>query len=480
MNSNLFLEKAILKNKDEEIQALKDQIGFKSLASPPETTKDGNFMPFGEGVGLSYKNFLDLGKSMGFKIKDIDGYGGHIEWGEGDEILGILGHLDVVPEGDGWEHPPFAGDEEGDFIYGRGTTDDKGPMVASLYAMKALKESGHIPDKRVRLIIGLDEETNWKGIEYYFQKEERPTIGFTPDGEFPVINGEKGILFFSLAKKLNPPKGEGLYLKSLKGGNAPNMVPESARAVVNHKDRDFYNTIREKAKKFNEETGYKIKLKGIGKALEITTSGISAHGAHPELGKNAVTILMDFLGKFNFHDESLNEFLDFYNNYIGYDFYGEKIGCNLEDEISGKLVLNVGTAEMEKEAVTLGINVRYPVTAKEKDFFEPIDSILNEYNLGIIKHMHQPPIYFDEDNYLVKTLLDVYRDNTGDIKSKPLTIGGGTYARATANIVAFGGAFPGDEDRMHQKDERIAKESLLLMTKIYSDAIYRLSGGRKE
>ena len=205
------------------------------------------------------------------------------------------------------------------YIIGRGTTDDKGPLVAAFYAMKALKDAGYEPHRKIRLILGLDEETGWKGIEYYFDKVEAPTFGITPDADFPVINGEKGIMFFELARKLSKGSSKGLQLSRLSGGEAPNMVPGSARAVIRSDVKNAYEKIKEKIAAFREAEGYTVKTKGVGKSLEITCEGVACHGAVPEKGLNAISILMKLLGELNFANEEVNEFIDFYNKHIGFN-----------------------------------------------------------------------------------------------------------------------------------------------------------------
>ena len=303
-------------NKDLQIQSLQDLVSIKSVVSNPVMTKNGEVYPFGKGVQDAFAYTLKLAKELGFETKNVDNYGGHIDFGYGEEIVGILGHLDVVPEGDGWTFEPYSGAVAGDYIYGRGTTDNKGPVIAALFAMKALKDSGYIPEKKVRLILGLDEETNWDGMYYYFSKERKPDYGFTPDAEFPALNGEKGIMTFELAKKISKSPSSGLELRSLFGGAAANMVPEKARAVVKADDTKFYDQIKSFAASFREDTGYKLHVKGVGKSLEISAEGISAHGAAPEAGLNAVSILMSFLGRLNFSNDDVNVFIDFYNQYI--------------------------------------------------------------------------------------------------------------------------------------------------------------------
>lgn len=467
---------AVEKNKDLQIQCLQDLVSIKSIVSNPVMTKNGEVYPFGKGVQDAFAYTLKLAKDLGFETKNVDNYGGHIDFGYGEEIVGILGHLDVVPEGDGWTFDPYSGAVAGDYIYGRGTTDNKGPVIAALFAMKALKDAGYEPEKKVRLILGLDEETNWDGMNYYFSKERKPDYGFTPDAEFPALNGEKGILTFDIAKKFAKASAtKGLELRSISGGAAANMVPEKARAVVKADDTKIYEQIRSFAASFREDTGYKLHVRGVGKSLELTTEGKAAHGATPEAGLNAISILMAFLGRLNFASDDVNVFLDFYNQYIGFDYNGEGMGCGFSDEPSGKLTFNVGLIHFEKQAVTLTINVRYPVTFTEEQVYDAILPVINRYDMGLIKGKAREPIYMAPDSPMIKALMEVYQQHTGDMESQPQVIGGGTYARSAKNIVAFGAMFPGDPDLMHQKDERLSLERFMTMTQIYADAIYRLS-----
>ena len=473
-------EKYIELNKDEMIFALRDVVRINSEEGEKVIGRNGELYPFGSGVQEALEKVLALGESMGFSAKNVDNYGGHIDFsGKTDRIMGIIGHLDVVPAGSGWDFDPYGGELSEGKIYGRGTTDDKGPVISCLYAMKALKDAGYEPNCTIRLIIGLDEETHWKGIKYYFEHEQKPEFGFTPDADFPVINGEKGMLIFDFAKKITPPQGQakGLKLRSLKGGTAPNSVADSCRAVLRSDEEGTYDLIKEMVYGYRQETGYKLNVKGVGKSLEITAAGIAAHGAKPEKGLNAISIIMDFLGKLNFVCEDHNEFIDFYNKYIGFCLDGSQIGVDCSDEPSGGLVFNVGMAELDGEAGKLTINIRYPVTADGDEILSKLTSVLDRYDMGLIRGEHKKPIYMEMDNPMVKLLLEIYRKHTGDEKSQPLVIGGGTYARSAENVIAYGALFPGDPDLMHQKNECITVERLMQMTKIYAEAIYKLASG---
>ncbi len=475
-----YLER-IEEYREDMIRDLQELISIPGVAGEAEDN-----MPFGRDVHRSLIYMLHLGDVAGFDIYNADNYGGHIEFGgyvtneDGeretvtDETMGILVHLDVVPAGKDWDYPPFEGRVADGRIYGRGAIDNKGPAIAVFYAMKALKEEGIIPRKKVRLILGLDEEagTGWKGMEAYFTRVEKPSFGFTPDAEFPAINGEMGILIFELAKKLGKSKRKGIELRSLSGGNAANMVADQARAVLR---ADSYDQIRALLEEYRKETGYRLTAKGMGKSLEISASGVSSHGARPEKGLNAISVLMGFLKKIEFANDDLTDFIDFYNDHIGFDLHGERIGCGLSDEISGRLIFNVGMISINPEVAGLTINIRYPVTMNDETVYKGMMAYLDKFNIGVVKLNHQEPIYIPADDPLIETLMGVYARHTGDTVSKPLVIGGGTYARAMKNAVAFGMVFPGEPELAHQKNECIIIENLITSTKIFADSIYELT-----
>lgn len=455
------------------VRTLQELVQIKSVVEPAKGD-----MPLGEGVHKAYTYMMEKSSQEGFAIKNADNYGGHAEMpGSSGKVMGIVGHLDVVPEGTGWDDDPYSGIVKEGRLYGRGTTDNKGPMVAALYAMKAVKESGAPLKDTVRLIYGLDEETNWIGMEHYIAKLGVPDYGITPDADFPAIHGEMGIMVFELAKKFAAATAKGLELRSIKGGSAANMVPDSARAVVRDTSGAGYDMLRAQVAEFRQKKQVKINCKGIGKSFEITTEGISAHGAKPEMGLNAISVMMEFLGQLNFVNEEASVFVDFYNEHIGYETNGASLGCGFSDEPSGDLVLNAAIIDMDPEAVRLTINVRYPVTMHAEDVYEGVVKVTDKYNFGILKGKNENPIFIPADDPMIVTLMDVYKKHTGDTESKPLVIAGGTYARAFENVIAFGAMFPGDPDLMHQKNEYITIDNFVLMAKIFAEAIYRLAGG---
>ena len=293
--------------------------------------------PFGPGVKACLEETLKIGEEMGFAVKNVDNYGGHIEWEgsntESGKLCAVIGHLDVVPAGEDWDYDPYGAEVVDGVLYGRGTTDDKGPLMVCLEAMKALKDEGFVPKNTIRLILGCDEETNWKGMTYYFDHEQRPDYGFTPDADFPIINGEKGIMNFHLAKKFDKTQVKGLELRSVKGGTASNAVADYARAVL--RSPDGYDKVRDIVEAYRDRTGYRINYKAVGKSFEITAAGIAAHGAKPQDGLNAISIMMELLGEMNFVNEDQNDFIGFYNRHLAFETDGESMECKMQDEISG-------------------------------------------------------------------------------------------------------------------------------------------------
>lgn len=467
--------------KDDMLETLKQTVSINSVQSAPVRTVDGDFYPFGRGVQMALEHMLEVGAGMGFQTANVDNYGGHIEWKADPvdypkaETFGVACHLDVVPEGTCWSGDPFAPVVKDGVIYGRGVSDDKGPLVASLYAMKALKEAGIKPQKNIRLILGCDEETGCSGMDKYVEVAGQPDLGITPDGEFPLIHGEMGILYFDIAQKLTKSTlKEGLRLTKFEAGTAPNAVPATARAVVAASEPKMYDSIRDRASQYSLETGFTVKTKKQGSSMVIESFGTAAHGAHPELGINAISIMMDFLARIQFRNEELNDYIAFYNEYIGFNLHGESIGCALEDEPSGKLIWNVGMASFNEEMASVTINVRYPVTCTAEEVYSGIESTITDGRIGIIKQMHDAPIYLPLDNPMVETLMEAYINETGDTENQAMVIGGGTYAKHLNNTLAFGGLFPGEPDTMHQADERMDLESFYKMARIYAAAICKI------
>lgn len=418
--------------------------------------------PLGEECSNVLNYILNLGKEMGFRTKNLDNYCGYIEFGEGEKLVGIIGHLDVVPalEEDGWTTPPFLPSIRDGKLFGRGSIDDKGPVVASLYAMKVIKDTTKI-SKRVRLILGLNEEKSWKCINYYKKYEEWPSIGFSPDANFPAIYAEKGIMTLQLSNDFKIKNFDIIDINC--NNNASNVVPKYCSITL------YSNEI---VNIDNYLLNSDLKITSLDEhTIKIESFGIASHAAHPEFGKNAIKILVEFLlNNFEFDSDYLNILynLGIFEITSPHFLSQEKI----QDE-SGILTSNVAALEYKNNQLIMRINFRVPVNTKLSDIQEKYEKLDFE-NLKVTVLGTQNPLYVDKNSYLVKTLVDIFNNKTG-LNEQAIAIGGGTYARAFDNFISYGITMPGDKDMCHQVDEFVEIDKLILSSKIYAEAIYELA-----
>ena len=464
-----MLNDYIKTNKDEMIQKLQELIQIPSVYSESKNP----LMPFGENANKALEYMLDLGNQLGFRTKNIDGYCGYIEFGEGKEMLGIIGHLDVVPSGDNWTYPPFSASIFDNKIYGRGAIDDKGPVIASLYAMKYVLDHCKV-NKRVRLILGLNEENDWKCIDYYKAHEEAPTIGFSPDADFPCIYAEKSILTPYLSMDYSTQNAPITIQEIDCNHNAINVVPKICSTILKIDSTLHMDTLIKNIKQIIEKYGFEIDIYKINdEEVKLTSHGIGAHAAHPDLGINAISRLIIVLDEvFKTYDISLALF-DFFTKYIYTDYDGKRLGINDKDE-SGSLTLNVGKISLGNNILKIGFNLRIPIHTSIEHIENTFLECLSDYkNITYKKVGSKPALYIPKDNYLVKTLCDIYNEEANSYL-EPIAIGGATYARAFDNCISFGANLPGQKDMCHQTDEFISIDNLLFACKVYAKAICEL------
>lgn len=421
-------------------------------------------MPFGEGPAKAMEAALELGKRMGFRTENFENYVGHIEMGEGEEMLGILGHVDVVPAGDGWDFDPWGGVIEDGKIFGRGTLDDKGPLVTCLYAMKILKDLNVPLNKRIRVILGANEETDWKCMQYYHDvvKPELPTIAFSPDAEFPVTFAEMGMLQYTLTREIS----ENIEIE---GGSAFNSVPSSAKVTLSAElEEDLKNAIAE------SEKPEVYTIEAVDGKIVLHAAGVGAHAAHLQDGVNAIGLMMELLSRVSLTGE-LKEVVDFFNAHWGMTMYGEKLGINCEDEDSGKLTLNIGKVFVKDGKLTFYCDDRIPVSITVDEIEEKVKAIFADTAYEYKLASRENSLYVPKDSVLVTTLMDAYKKVTGDTESVPQSSGGATYSRTMDNCVAFGCLLPDQEDTMHQANECLELKHLEIWLQVMLEAIYQLA-----
>ena len=420
---------------DDIVKTICHLVSFDSSLSPSDTPSEG--APFGTRTRECLEYFLLTAQNMGFETHNYDGYAGEVIYGEGEEFA-ILAHLDVVPAGNGWKYPPFKGVITEGKIYGRGTTDDKGPAAISLFCLKALKDENFVPKRKFKLIVGCNEETGWACMNHYCQVAHMPDEGFTPDADFPVIYAEKGILHMRLAFPIrNAP------FSALWGGSAANMVCDCAHASLSS------------AIPLSDLSG------DCRLTLEhgtVTAYGIGAHGSTPEKGENALRALLSLFSPINSDCSYAYDVL--FNDSLGMQ--------NISDE-TGSLTMSPDIAEFRDGILYVTTDFRVPATHSLSE----ISNILKAEGIAHEIIHAQDALYNDPNGRLIRTLSSVYERVTGRPGS-PIAIGGGTYARVLKNGCGFGPQEADEEVTIHQPNEYISLDKVSVLSEIYYNALKEL------
>lgn len=397
--------------------------------------------PFGKGPKIALDKTLNYCKDLGFRTKNIDNYIGYAEIGEGDELIGIPMHLDIVPPGEGWSVDPFGGEIIDGVIYGRGVIDNKGAVSMLIHVLKNISESYEKINKRVRLLFGTNEETGMNCIKHYIEVgEEIPKIGFTPDAMYPVVNGEKGRVHIKITRDISiDPKQPYLLLD---GGIKENVVPSNCNARI----------IKENIIEFNE-------------------IGISSHGSSPEKGENAISKLLKKLysqdAQFQFKDQ-----IQLIEKYLGRDFHGNELGINKPDNIFKNTTLNLGILKVTDSQITCELDIRYGLNIELDEIVESINKVFHKpWNVDVLSHKNLH--YVDSNDPTLKKLLESYEEVTGE-KGYTIAMGGGTYASYFDNMIAFGPKFMEYKTGGHGVDERVPIEHIKKNMEIYTVAIIKL------
>ena len=420
-----------MKYLNEYLVSLEKLVSFKSVAAPPAEDK-----PFGEEICGALNCFLGIARDLGFETKNYENYMGEATFGEGEEI-GIIGHLDVVPAGTGWDTPPFALTRRGGEFFGRGVCDDKGPLLMCLYALYALKESGRKVNKKFRIFAGCDEESGWRDAAYFADRYGFPEYGFSPDGNFPLSYAEKGITVIKF--RLPALKS----FSGISGGTVVNAVCGYAKATA-------AGTVDGELVK---KCGLKLSDGGV-----IESFGRSAHGSQPQLGKNALEPLFKFFELAGENVGAVNRFL-----------FGENGLSALKNE-QGEVTLSPDLIEEKDGKLIITCDCRIPAPLTRKDVLKIVDGFGIEYE-SFEKH---PPVMVEKNNSFVRKLLGAYNAVTGE-NLAPVSMGGSTFARVFEKGCSFGGEFPNEKSSIHEPNEHVSEDTIKKWYEIYKKAIFDLS-----
>ena len=430
------------------------------VAIPSVRADAGENAPFGPQVRCALDTALDMGRRFGLEVHDCDGYLGWAELpGQREEYIATIAHLDVVPAGNGWDTDPFRLVLRDGYAVGRGTADDKGPAVLTLYAAKFFREQGVTLPYSLRILLGCAEETGMEDVDYYLARQPQPVFCFTPDGEFPVGYGEKG--HFGGAFTAQPGAGRVVWLK---GGVAPNVVPDRAFALVRADAASLADTDR-------------VKVTAEGSLARITGYGKGGHASLPEGTVNAIGLVVDYLLEHDLCEPAERRFLELEKALLSVtDGSFADLACR--DEVFTPLTCIGGTVLWEEGRVRQTIDIRYPTCITAQQIQQRLTAFAQTCGAGFEAETPAPPFYIAPDSDAIRTLVDTYNQVTGQNK-KPFTMGGGTYARHFANAVSFGMEEPDEPTPdfvgpMHGANEGVPVERLFQSLKIYILALSRL------
>ncbi|MDR6554823.1 Sapep family Mn(2+)-dependent dipeptidase [Paenibacillus qinlingensis] len=463
----MIIGKEIHKYRDAIIAGISELVQIKSIKATPEPGK-----PFGAGVDRALQYMLQLAESLGFEVTNVDGYAGHAEYGQGEEIAAVLVHLDTVEEGEGWTFPPFGGLIENGKIIGRGASDNKGPSVVALYALKTLMDLGITGSRRLRLIFGTNEESGMRDLEYYFEREQLPVMAFAPDAGYPIFNVEMGSMnvVFSSEQESASTKPQ-LTILSLKGGNMLTLIPETCTALLSlaqltdNQVADFHDAV-------NLQTNMSFVYDDEGRL--VLTAGSEFLADCLTGSRNAIVNMVAFLRGQGL-TTNWDPFLHFLNEKIGAEKSGQSLGIACSDSESGALILFLRTISCDLHRAESLSNIRYPVSHDGAGILSTVAGLAGTSGIHTELTRHLLPVYVPENHPVIVRLSRAYKKMTGD-EAVLLRMGAGTYARKLRNNgVAFGAGLPGGVDtHVHQADEFVFIDDMMQHAEICLQGMYEL------
>lgn len=451
MQTRDFFQKIVAPYYADMQLALKQLVAIDSTYDET-TVSDTN--PFGEGVSKALQFVEALAKKDGFIVNNYKNMVVEILTNNLEPNITIMAHADIVPVGTGWPQDPFTILEKDGTLYGRGVADDKGPLLVAYYALKALRDNNLLGNYQVRFLVGGNEERGSACMTYYFEhlKKKQPSLGFSPDSDFPLTYAEKGIIGLKVTKDIEFPD-----LFAIKGGVASNSVIERCEVTLKT-NFDFINYLDK------EQADYSY-LADDHK-MTLTFHGLAAHGSIPWEGNNAAMIAIRHLGEF-FNEADFKLLYELYAPLRGEGLKADAISDNM-----GTNSLNVGLLSFANGHLEMIVNYRHVETVAAEAMVQIVVENSRPFNVEVLGI--SPLLFYPKDSVLIKTLLEVYQKETGDFVTPIIASGGGTYAKEADNVVAFGMNFLDYDSHIHGINECIPIEHLEKAMSIYAHAIIAL------
>jgi len=454
------IDKFIEKNRDKIVDDICDLVKIKSVSEDGTDTP-----PYGQGCKQVLDQALKMSSEMGFEIDNCDYYCGSASLKHHDKgpYIGFWGHLDVVPEGEGWNYPPYSPTMYDGYLIGRGVSDNKGPCICALYTLLFFKEYNYDLKYNFKVIFGTNEERGMHDVEYYIQNRKLPVFSIISDSVFPICYAEKGIFRGEIEI---PFHNEDII--EMSGGTVENAVASCAQVRV--KKTNFM---------YHAEACPEILIEDLEDTLIIHATGIASHAAHPEGSKNAIHILASYLAK-ALHGDQTKKIFSFISDLTG-AYNGEGLGVEYRDQVSGELTFVVGLMRYKDNTINISIDIRYPITTNVEEMVQKIEKYCHKVDAKLVKTTDSKPCYVDPSNERVVVLNNLYNQFMGtDIP--PYYEGGGSYARKIPNSLAFGPILHEGKPKpnslvnggAHKNDESLCIEELLLALKIYIVTVLEL------
>lgn len=459
----IFGEK-ILDYWDDIMKDLETMVAIASVSKSPQ-----GIFPFGTQAARAVDAAVEMAQRYGLETKNVDYYAMHAQYGEGEENAVVMAHLDVVPAGSGWDSDPFVLTLKDGKAIGRGVLDDKGSAIIALHCLRALKDAGVQAKRKLRVVLGSSEETDMEDMEHYFAQEQRPDMGFTPDGAYGVCNCEKGILRYTANCE-----NDAVVVRTFQAGTVANAVPDKACCELLCTEEEYAALAAAAG-----DHSAKFELTRTQDGVKILSTGAAAHASVPQAGINAAAHLIHFL--YPVFGKRLGTLLCHIHRRIGLCVDGGQMGVAMQDTDSGELTFNLGIVRIDEKQSGFTVDIRYPATKKGEEILAVLKDKTENDGLQFILDSHSAPLYVPKDHPLIQTLAKAYTAVTNE-PCNIYSMGGGTYARQMfGNGVAFGPEFPQRPDgEPHTANEFAYIDNMKLHAQICLEAMYLLLTGEME